>query len=112
MFSKSDYDLSKDLPKIQNIISVSLEIIKNESVFLQVDCKKFRIFGDLHGNFDDLKLFFYKYGSPQCLKKYFNKFWCANEYNFDYSYIFLGDFCDKGESSVEIIISLLCLKIL
>jgi len=60
-----------------------------------------KVFGDLHGQFGDLQRFFTAFGSP-------------NPYtgDVDYcSYLFLGDYVDRGKHSLEIVCLLLALKI-
>jgi len=67
-------------------------------VHLQTPCK---IFGDVHGQFADLKRFFSAYGSP-------NPYTGDIEY---VNYLFLGDYVDRGKHSLEVVALLLALKI-
>jgi len=60
-----------------------------------------KIFGDLHGQFGDLQRFFAAFGSPN-----------AYTGDVDYcSYLFLGDYVDRGKHSLEVVALLLALKI-
>jgi protein phosphatase len=52
----------------------------------------FVVVGDLHGNVDDLIRIFQRYRYPPCTR-----------------YLFLGDYIDRGENSVEVLILLLAL---
>lgn len=63
-----------------------------------------KIFGDIHGQFTDLMTFFALYGAPHENGK-------KQDIEF-YDYIFLGDFVDRGNHSIETICLLLALKIL
>ncbi|KFO97685.1 Serine/threonine-protein phosphatase with EF-hands 1, partial [Calypte anna] len=73
------YETRKVLRKMPNITHLSTSYYKDITV-----C------GDLHGNLDDLLLIFYKNGLP-------------SEQN---RYVFNGDFVDRGENSMEILIIL------
>ena len=60
-----------------------------------------KVFGDLHGQFDDLLRFFDEYGTPE-------------PYGGDVgyvSYLFLGDYVDRGKNGLECIILLLAYKV-
>jgi protein phosphatase len=60
-----------------------------------------KICGDLHGQFGDLQRFFAAFGSPN-----------AYTGDVDYcSYLFLGDYVDRGKHSLEVVALLLALKI-
>eukprot|EP00928_Gymnodinium_smaydae_P061957 TRINITY_DN45907_c0_g1_i1.p1 TRINITY_DN45907_c0_g1~~TRINITY_DN45907_c0_g1_i1.p1 ORF type:complete len:747 (-),score=145.42 TRINITY_DN45907_c0_g1_i1:77-2317(-) len=68
-------------------------------VHVSAPCK---VFGDIHGQFQDLLLFFDTFGQPQ-------------HYTGDIEaieYVFIGDFVDRGKSSVETMFLLFCLKVL
>ena len=56
------------------------------------------VFGDLHGNLEDVY-------------DYENKFWMNKNPEKDTTYVFLGDFVDRGYNSVETFQLLLCLKL-
>ncbi|CAI5961429.1 unnamed protein product [Closterium sp. NIES-64] len=72
---------------------------KNEPSVLQVRAPV-KIFGDLHGQFGDLMRLFDEYGSPST----------AGDIAY-IDYLFLGDYVDRGQHSLETIILLLALKI-
>ncbi|EAY15012.1 Ser/Thr protein phosphatase, putative [Trichomonas vaginalis G3] len=57
---------------------------------------KYIVVGDLHGSFQDLNFIIRKYGNPS------NKL----------KYLFLGDYIDRGHTSIETILYLMCLKVL
>lgn len=59
-----------------------------------------KIFGDLHGQFGDLMRLFDEYGSPST----------AGDISY-IDYLFLGDYVDRGQHSLETIILLLALKV-
>ncbi|BFI43553.1 protein phosphatase [Marchantia polymorpha subsp. ruderalis] len=59
-----------------------------------------KIFGDLHGQFGDLMRLFDEYGSPST----------AGDITY-IDYLFLGDYVDRGQHSLETITLLLALKI-
>ena len=52
------------------------------------------IFGDLHGQFRDFRMMFYKTGHP-----------------LENGYVFLGDYVDRGPQGIECLCLLLCFKI-
>ncbi|CAL5397222.1 unnamed protein product [Camellia sinensis] len=60
-----------------------------------------KIFGDLHGQFGDLMRLFDEYGSPST----------AGDIAY-IDYLFLGDYVDRGQHSLETITLLLSLKVL
>jgi protein phosphatase len=59
-----------------------------------------KIFGDLHGQFSDLMRLFDEYGSPST----------AGDITY-IDYLFLGDYVDRGQHSLETITLLLALKV-
>lgn len=62
------------------------------------------MFGDIHGQYSDLMSFFALYGTPHANGK------PQDIENFDY--VFLGDYVDRGNYSLETICLLFALKCL
>jgi protein phosphatase len=89
----------------QEILYLTEEVIKIVSkekslIKIRSPCK---IFGNLYGIYTDLMRYFESYGNPS-----------DNIQNGDINvmqYIFLGDFCDRGTQSLEVILLLFALKI-
>lgn len=82
-----------DIKQVKRLVKDCTALFQNEKVQLRLD-GKFTIVGDLHGNIDDLINIFQVYGDPQ-----------------DEKYVFLGDYVDKGQNSLETILLLYALKI-
>lgn len=88
---------SKVFPSNDNIIKIiksAKQIFKKESSLLHL-YGNFVIIGDIHGNIDDLLRIFERFDYPPKT-----------------NYLFLGDYVDRGSNSPEVILLLLCLKIL
>lgn len=79
---------------IIKICDIVLEIFRNESNILYLNAP-FNIFGDIHGQFSDLVHFFEMCGLPPK-----NKF------------LFLGDYVDRGNNSIEVCMLLFAMKII
>lgn len=79
---------------ICEIIKTARNIFENESSLLELH-GNYTVVGDIHGNIDDLLRIFERRGYPPTT-----------------NYLFLGDYVDRGAHSPEVIILLLCLKIL
>ena len=84
-----------------SVLRIILDVIKinmHEPSLIDIDLKNenFNICGDIHGQFYDLLHIFNEFGYP-------------SETN---PYLFNGDFVDRGNFSVECIITLLCFKLL
>nr|XP_033805625.1 serine/threonine-protein phosphatase with EF-hands 1 [Geotrypetes seraphini] len=73
------HETKKFLKQLPNIIHLSTS-----------NCKEITICGDLHGKLDDLLLIFYKNGLPSG----------------ENTYLFNGDFVDRGQNSMEILVIL------
>jgi len=74
-------------------------IFREEPTVLQLHAP-IKIFGDLHGQFNDLMRLFEEYGTPST----------AGDITY-IDYLFLGDYVDRGSHSLETICLLLALKI-
>jgi len=90
--SENDADITRDDAKM--IIKEARSIFEKESCVLNLN-GKFIIVGDIHGDIQTLIRIFGKYGYPPKT-----------------SYIFLGDYVDRGQRSCEVILMLFSLKIL
>lgn len=75
------------------------QLFMQESTVLQVKAPV-KVFGDLHGQFGDLMRLFDEYGFPST----------AGDITY-IDYLFLGDYVDRGQHSLETITLLLALKI-
>lgn len=75
------------------------QIFMHESTVLQLKAPV-KVFGDLHGQFGDLMRLFDEYGFPST----------AGDITY-IDYLFLGDYVDRGQHSLETITLLLALKI-
>ncbi|CAA0828569.1 Serine/threonine-protein phosphatase BSL1 [Striga hermonthica] len=75
------------------------QIFMQESTVLQLKAPV-KVFGDLHGQFGDLMRLFDEYGFPST----------AGDITY-IDYLFLGDYVDRGQHSLETITLLLALKI-
>ena len=90
--------------KVIQLAATAEEIIKNQPMVLRVQ-SPIKIFGDIHGQYSDLMRFFDLWGCPY------------NSYDQEdgdiemWDYLFLGDFVDRGNHSLETICLLLALKI-
>ena len=90
--------------KIINICDQAEEIIKSQPILVRTE-SPVTIFGDIHGQYSDLMRFFDLWGAP-----------CNPEEDEldkedDYSYVFLGDYVDRGNHSLETICLLIALKV-
>ena len=99
-------ELHSNLPftdeEIQNLIEEVKPILEKDHSLIKIrsPCK---IFGNLYGIYNDLMRYFESYGNPS-----------DDNQMGDISvmqYVFLGDFCDRGYNSLEIILLLFALKI-
>lgn len=78
---------------VQSLLDKVFVILSDEPVLIDVKAN-IHVVGDIHGNIDDLLRIFDLFGYP------------PNE-----SYIFLGDYVDRGKNSFEVITLLFALKI-
>ncbi|TID24575.1 hypothetical protein CANINC_003047 [Pichia inconspicua] len=75
------------------IVDAASEIMRYESNILEVDVPA-TVVGDIHGQFYDLLGLIELYGDPK-----------------DTQYLFLGDYVDRGDRSIEVLILLYAIKI-
>ena len=88
--------------EIELLIEEVIPIISKENSLIKIrsPCK---IFGNIYGVYNDLMRFFESYGNPS-----------DSMQNGDINvmqYIFLGDFCDRGFYSLEVVLLLFALKV-
>ncbi|KAF6156033.1 hypothetical protein GIB67_035390 [Kingdonia uniflora] len=88
-----------DCNEIADLCDSAERIFSNEPSVLQIKAPV-KIFGDLHGQFGDLMRLFDEYGSPST----------AGDISY-IDYLFLGDYVDRGQHSLETITLLLALKV-
>ncbi|MBA0825602.1 hypothetical protein Goarm_010533, partial [Gossypium armourianum] len=88
-----------DCNEIADLCESAERIFAAEPTVLQLKAP-IKIFGDLHGQFGDLMRLFDEYGSPST----------AGDIAY-IDYLFLGDYVDRGQHSLETISLLLALKI-
>lgn len=88
--------------EILNLIKDVKPVLEKDHslIKLRSPCK---IFGNLYGVYNDLMRYFESYGNPSDDNQ-------MGDINF-MQYVFLGDFCDRGFNSLEIIFLLFALKI-
>ncbi|CAE5956882.1 unnamed protein product [Arabidopsis arenosa] len=88
-----------DCNEIADLCDSAERIFASEPTVLQLKAP-IKIFGDLHGQFGDLMRLFDEYGSPST----------AGDISY-IDYLFLGDYVDRGQHSLETISLLLALKV-
>ncbi|XP_043719422.1 serine/threonine-protein phosphatase BSL3-like isoform X2 [Telopea speciosissima] len=88
-----------DCNEIADLCDSAERIFSTEPSVLQIRAPV-KIFGDLHGQFGDLMRLFDEYGSPST----------AGDIAY-IDYLFLGDYVDRGQHSLETITLLLALKV-
>ncbi|KAK4753736.1 hypothetical protein SAY87_001840 [Trapa incisa] len=88
-----------DCNEIADLCDTAERIFSSEHSVLQLKAPV-KIFGDLHGQFGDLMRLFDEYGSPST----------AGDIAY-IDYLFLGDYVDRGQHSLETITLLLALKV-
>jgi diadenosine tetraphosphatase ApaH/serine/threonine PP2A family protein phosphatase len=101
---KSEQEVGRFKFKPEQIIQLTreaIEIVASQPMVLRL-VTPVKVFGDVHGQYIDLMTFFYKWGEPK------------DGTNGDISaidYLFLGDYVDRGNMSLETICLLLALKV-
>nr|ABV91338.1 kelch repeat-containing protein /serine/threonine phosphoesterase family protein [Arabidopsis thaliana] len=88
-----------DCNEIADLCDSAERIFSSEPTVLQLKAP-IKIFGDLHGQFGDLMRLFDEYGPPST----------AGDISY-IDYLFLGDYVDRGQHSLETISLLLALKV-
>ncbi|KAJ3669961.1 hypothetical protein LUZ60_010285 [Juncus effusus] len=88
-----------DCNEIADLCDNAERLFSSEPTVLQLKAP-IKIFGDLHGQFGDLMRLFDEYGSPST----------AGDISY-IDYLFLGDYVDRGQHSLETITLLLALKV-
>ncbi|XP_013604374.1 PREDICTED: serine/threonine-protein phosphatase BSL2 isoform X1 [Brassica oleracea var. oleracea] len=88
-----------DCNEIADLCDSAERIFSSEPTVLQLKAP-IKIFGDLYGQFGDLMRLFDEYGSPST----------AGDISY-IDYLFLGDYVDRGQHSLEVISLLLALKV-
>ncbi|KAL0914409.1 hypothetical protein M5K25_014753 [Dendrobium thyrsiflorum] len=88
-----------DCNEIADLCESAERIFSSEPTVLQIKAPV-KIFGDLHGQFGDLMRLFDEYGAPST----------AGDIAY-IDYLFLGDYVDRGQHSLETITLLLALKV-
>ncbi|KAG6703734.1 hypothetical protein I3842_07G100600 [Carya illinoinensis] len=88
-----------DSYEVDEICYAAEQIFMHEPTVLQLKAPV-KVFGDLHGQFGDLMRLFDEYGFPST----------AGDITY-IDYLFLGDYVDRGQHSLETITLLLALKI-
>ncbi|ONM06988.1 Serine/threonine-protein phosphatase BSL3 [Zea mays] len=88
-----------DCNEIADLCDSAERIFSSEPSVLQLKAPV-KIFGDLHGQFGDLMRLFDEYGAPST----------AGDIAY-IDYLFLGDYVDRGQHSLETITLLLALKV-
>ena len=105
-FEEKVQEIHSNLPftdeEILNLISEVKPILEKDQSLIRIrsPCK---IFGNIYGIYNDLMRFFESYGNPSDDNQ-------MGDINV-MQYIFLGDFCDRGYHSLEVIFLLFALKI-
>ncbi|WOL07917.1 serine/threonine-protein phosphatase [Canna indica] len=88
-----------DCNEIADLCDSAERIFTSEPSVLQIKAPV-KIFGDLHGQFGDLMRLFDEYGAPST----------AGDISY-IDYLFLGDYVDRGQHSLETMTLLLALKV-
>ncbi|PHJ23879.1 ser thr phosphatase family protein [Cystoisospora suis] len=99
---RSPFPLIATPDEILTILEAVKCIFSVETTVLEVNLPA-KIFGDLHGHLADLLEFFRSFGWPDEVDK------TTRQYE---DFLFLGDYVDRGECSLEVILILFSLKIL
>ena len=88
-----DTRLDFDIQDLTALCREGIKALQKDPVFLKLEAP-LTVFGDIHGQFYDLLEFMGKVGTPPATR-----------------YLFLGDYVDRGDNSIETFAMLLLLKI-
>ena len=89
------------IDEIRALTQQCIDIVKSQPIVLKIS-SPVKVFGDIHGQYIDLMKFFDKWGCPS---ENINGDLMNNDY------LFLGDYVDRGNMSLETICLLMALKI-
>lgn len=90
--------------EIIDLCNQAQEIIEKQAMLIHIEAPV-KVFGDIHGQYSDLMRFFDLWGGPCNPEE--GKINVEDNYN----YVFLGDYVDRGNHSLETICLLLALKV-
>ena len=79
---------------LQWVCQEAIKVLQKDKTLMELEAP-LNVVGDVHGQFTDMMKFIDKGGDPK-----------------DHKYLFLGDYVDRGDNSIEVITTLLCYKIL
>ena len=88
-----DHPPATPLATLQELINKARTVLQEQDVFLHLSAPM-TICGDIHGQLQDLLRVFKERGTPP-----------------DVPYLFLGDYVDRGDKSIEVVTLLLALKV-
>ncbi len=91
-----------DKEKVVRLAAKCIEVLSGQPMVLRLKVP-IKVFGDIHGQYQDLMRFFHLWGAP-----------AENKANSDiecFDYLFLGDYVDRGSHSLETICLLMALKV-
>lgn len=98
LFGFPDFSLLS-AEEMSDLFTVAAHIVLNDDMV--VPCRApARIFGDIHGQLPDMLHFFHTFGLPHHRRGDVHLI----------NYVFVGDFVDRGSYSLEVLVTLLCLK--
>lgn len=103
-------DASKSVIDQDNVLSIceeAMKLIKKDPILLRLEAPV-NVIGDIHGQLTDLMKFLY----DEHDKSEKDEIDFLSDENERTKYLFLGDYVDRGPSSVEVFTFLLCFKIL
>ncbi|KNC48981.1 serine/threonine protein phosphatase [Thecamonas trahens ATCC 50062] len=88
------------VPEFLRLAQRAGDVLASEPTLVEAKAP-FKVFGDIHGQINDLLAFFRTYGAPQHVTGDIELV----------SYMFLGDFVDRGPHSLEVVALLFSLKV-